>query len=60
MTTKEIQINNPKTFDGDRNYLNKFIQSCTAYLNLNTEIFNSDKKNILFVLSYMTKGIAEA
>ena len=60
MTTKEIQINNPKTFNGDRNYLNKFIQSCTAYLNLNVKIFNSDKKKILFVLSYMTEGTAEA
>ena len=60
MTTKEIWINNPKTFDRDRSYLNKFIQSCTAYLNLNVEIFNSDKKKILFVLSYMTEGTAEA
>ena len=60
MTTKEIWINNPKTFNGDRNYLNKFIQSCTAYLDLNIEIFNSDKKKILFILSYMTEGTAEA
>ena len=47
-------------FSGDRNDLNKFIQSCSAYLNLNTEIFNSNKKKILFVLSYMTEGTAEA
>ena len=47
-------------FNGDRNDLNKFIQSCSAYLNLNTEIFNSDKKKILFILSYMTEGTAEA
>ena len=60
MTTKEIWINNPKTFDGDRNYLNKFIQSCTAYLDLNIEIFNSNKKKILFILSYMTEETAEA
>ena len=60
MTPKEIQINTPKMFNGDRNDLNKFIQSCNAYLNLNAEIFNSDKKKILFVLSYMTEGTAEA
>ena len=59
-TPKEIQLKNPKTFDGDRNNLNKFIQACNAYLDLNTEIFSTDKKKILFVLSYMTKGMAEA
>ena len=59
-TPKEIQLNNPKTFDGDRNNLNKFIQSCNAYLELNADIFNSDKRKILFVLSYMTEGTAEA
>ena len=57
---KEIQLNNPKMFDGDRNNLNKFIQSCNAYLELNGDIFNSDKRKILFILSYMTEGTAEA
>ena len=57
---KEIRLNNPKPFNGDRNDLNKFIQACSAYLDLNGEIFNSDKKKILFVLSYMTEGTAEA
>ena len=47
-------------FNGDRIDLNKFIQSCSAYLDLNAEIFNSNKKKILFILSYMTKGTAEA
>ena len=60
ITPKEIRINTPKMFNGDRNDLNKFIQSCSAYLDLNTEIFNSDKKKILFILSYMTEGTAEA
>ena len=59
-TPKKIQLNNLKTFDGDRNNLNKFIQACNAYLDLNTEIFSKDKKKILFVLSYMTEGMAEA
>ena len=57
---KEIQLNNPKPFNGNRNDLNKFIWACSAYLDLNTEIFNSDKKKILFVLSYMTEGTPEA
>ena len=60
MTTKEIWINNPRMFNRVRNDLNKFIQSCTAYLDLNAEIYNSDKRKILFILSYMTKGMAEA
>ena len=59
-TPKEIRLNNPKTFNGDRNNLNKFIQSCNTYLELNRDIFNLDKRKILFVLSYMTKGTAEA
>ena len=31
---KEIQLNNPKPFNGDRNNLNKFIQACSTYLDL--------------------------
>ena len=60
ITPKEIWINTPKTFNGDRNNLNKFIQSCSVYLDLNAKIFNSNKKKILFILSYMTEGTAEA
>ena len=57
---KEIQINNPTEFDGNREHLNSFLQDCHLYLALNSEIYNQDDKKIIFILSYMTKGIAKA
>ena len=57
---KEIWINNPTEFDGNREQLNLFLQDCHLYLALNSEIYNEDDKNIIFILSYMTKGTAKA
>jgi Retrotransposon gag protein len=57
---KEIRINNPTEFDGNREHLNSFLQDCHLYLVLNHETYNEDDKKIIFVLSYMTKGTAKA
>ena len=57
---KEIRINNPTEFDGNREHLNSFLQDCHLYLTLNEEIYNTDDKRIIFILSYMMKGTAKA
>ena len=35
---KEIRINNPMEFDGNREHLNLFLQDCHLYLALNSKI----------------------
>ena len=57
---KEIWINNPTEFDGNREHLNSFLQDCHLYLALNNKIYNEDDKKIIFILSYMTKRTAKA
>ena len=57
---KEIRINNPAEFDGNREHLNSFLQDCHLYLALNHETYDGEEKKIIFILSYMTKGTAKA
>src|ERR1700678_3013830 len=57
---KELRINPPTHFTGNRDDLDNFIQDCTLYLTLNRAIYETDKKKIIFMLSYMTEGTARA
>src|SRR5271155_5436834 len=58
--TKELRINPPTHFTGNRDDLDNFIQDCTLYLTLNRAIHETDEKKIIFMLSYMTEGTARA
>ena len=60
MTTdkKELNLNKPEPFAGDRLRTNKFIQQCQLYLKINSDAYNNDEKRIGFILSLMTKGEA--
>src|ERR1700678_1509882 len=58
--TKELRINPPTHFTGNRDDLDNFIQECTLYLTLNRAIYETDEKKIIFMLSYMTEGTAGA
>src|SRR5271168_3486606 len=51
--TKELQINPPTNFMGNRNDLKNFIQDCTLYMTLIGAIYDTDEKKIIFMLSYM-------
>ena len=57
---KEIQINTPTEFDGNRDNLNSFLQDCQLYITLDKDVYNTDTKKIVFMLSYMTKATAKA
>ena len=50
---KEISINKPPIFIGAINRARKWLADIQAYLMLNQVVYNSNKKRILFVLSYM-------
>src|ERR1700678_3170158 len=58
--TKELRINPPTRFSGNRHDLNNFIQDCMLYLSLNRAVYETDEKQIIFMLSYMTEGSARA
>lgn len=52
-TPTELHIGKPNNFDGDKAYARRFLSSCETYLDLNDKIYNSDKKKIIFALSFM-------
>src|ERR1700678_4278241 len=56
--TKELRINPPTHFTGNREDLENFLQDCTLYLTLNRAVYEIDEKQIIFMLSYMTEGTA--
>ena len=57
---KELRINPPRVFNGNREDLTAFIQDSRVYLTLNKKAYDTDKKRIIFMLSFMTEGTARA
>jgi len=53
---KELRINLPKPFNGNRSNLNRFIQDCAVYLKINRNVYNDDDKKIAFMLSLLDSG----
>ena len=51
---KEISINKPTPFTGDRKKIGTFIQETKVYLTINRDVYNTNEKRIAFMLSYMT------
>jgi hypothetical protein len=51
---KELLINKPTAFNGDRRKIRGFIQECRGYLQLNKHIYDTDEAKIAFVLSFLT------
>ena len=58
--SKEIRINLPKEFSGLQSEAGPFLQDVTLYLTLNQEVYNNDNKKIVFALSFMNSGPAQA
>ena len=56
----KLKINPPKPFSGRRDEFDKFLQDVTLYLELNDEIYDSNKKKIAYTLSFMNDGDAAA
>ena len=48
----KLKINPLKPFSGKRDEFDKFLQDVTLYLELNDEIYNSNKKKIVYALSF--------
>ncbi|THH09269.1 hypothetical protein EW145_g2141 [Phellinidium pouzarii] len=54
----EACISKPNNFDGDKGYARCFLSSCEAYLSLNEQVYNTNKRKIIFVLSFMLEKAA--
>ena len=59
MTAKETRINLPKEFTGDRHDVSSFLQDVDLYLIMNSHIYDTDNKKIVFILSFLTDGAAQ-
>jgi Domain of unknown function (DUF4939) len=55
---KELNLNKPEAFDGNRNNSKDFLQTVEVYMDVNHETYNNDLRKIAFVLSFMTAGAA--
>ena len=55
---KEVKLNPSKPFTGKRMDLNRFLQDIFVYLFINNDYYNTDKKKIGFVLSFLMEGDA--
>ena len=55
---KEIALNKPDLFNGDRKKFKEFLQSVEVYMDMNHEVYWSDLIKIAFVLSFMNSGPA--
>ena len=60
LNPKEIRINLLKEFSGLQSEAGPFLQDVTLYLTLNQEVYNNDNKKIIFALSFMNSGPAQA
>ena len=53
--TKEVRILKPSSFNRDRRRVKEFIQECNVYLDINKNIYKTDKLKVAFVLSLMNE-----
>ena len=60
MSPKELSLNKPDGFTGNHEKFTAWLLSVRTYLMMNAHIYDSDEKQIGFVLSYMTGGSALA
>jgi Ty3 transposon capsid-like protein/Zinc knuckle len=56
--SKELNLNKPEAFDGNRDGFKKFLQNVEIYMDVNHETYNNDLRKIAFVLSFMATGSA--
>ena len=56
--TKEIALNKPDAYDGNRENFKKFLQDVEIYMDINLEVYQNDLIKIAFVLSFMNSGPA--
>jgi Ty3 transposon capsid-like protein len=56
--SKELNLNKPEPFNGNRDGFKKFLQNVEVYMDVNHETYNNNLRKIVFVLSFMATGSA--
>ena len=56
----ELKLKQPASFSGKREELDNFLEDILLYLDVNDEVYYSDKKKIGFTLAFMDKGDAKS
>jgi hypothetical protein len=51
--SKELNLNKPEPFNGNRDGFKQFLQNVEVYVDVNHETYNNDLRKIAFVLSFM-------
>jgi hypothetical protein len=59
-TRQEVKVQVPSDFTGETTKTKKFIQECELYLRVNPTIYYTDKKKVVFALTFMTGGTVRA
>ena len=58
--SSELKLNQPKPFTGKRTEFDGFLQDVKVYLDINEDIYNTDKKKIGYALSFMNEDDAKS
>ena len=56
----ELKLNQPKPFTGKQTEFDRFLQDIKLYLDINKDIYNTDKKKIGYALSFMNEDDAKS
>ncbi|KIN99243.1 hypothetical protein M404DRAFT_30675 [Pisolithus tinctorius Marx 270] len=56
----KLKIGAPSDFDGDQMNAMGWLFAVQTYLMVNKEIYDTDTKKVVYVLSYMKKGVAHS
>ena len=57
-TQKEVKMNTPTPFTGDRKKLEEFLIKTDMYLTMNEDTYNNNNRQIIFALSFIKDGTA--
>ncbi|EEB95238.1 hypothetical protein MPER_05825 [Moniliophthora perniciosa FA553] len=57
---KETKVKPPPNFSGDRDATKSFLKAVKLNLCMNKHMYDTDERKILYTLSYMNGGTAEA
>ena len=60
MKPTELKIGTPAEYDGDHKTALSWLNSVRAYVLINKEVYDNDNKRVVFALSHMKKGVAQA
>jgi Ty3 transposon capsid-like protein len=56
--SKELNLNKPEPFNGNRDGFKQFLQDVEVYINVNYKTYNNNLRKIAFILSFMATGSA--